>query len=236
LAGLYCIVYYVRFLERTKNLKGIITVGCDGLSALTQASQAWDFINPNEPQYDLIMAIRTLVAESNWEWQWKHVKGHQDESHSLERLDDWSKWNIQLDADAKKFWKETTPQKIYPQIEGEPWKTTIAKEAISSNLRDSLREKCNFSRAMDHWNSKNRFGTCNTDAIDWESMGMAMAASTHTRQHWVSKTISGFCSTGKMMKRRKERPTDECPRCGAPEDICHVGDVIMKLRICGIRQ
>jgi hypothetical protein len=34
--------------------------------------------------------------------------------------------------------------------------------------------------------------------------------------------ISGFCSTGKMMKRRKERPTDECPRCGAPEDVCHV--------------
>jgi hypothetical protein len=222
LAGLYCIVYYVRFLERSKNLKGIITVGCDGLSALTQASRAWDFINPNEPQYDLIMAIRSLVAESNWEWQWKHVKGHQDESHSLEQLDDWSKWNIQMDADAKKFWKETSPQKIYPKIEGEPWKTTIATEMITSNLKDFLREKCNFSRAMEYWSSKNRFGSCNTDAIDWESMGMAMAASTRTRQHWVSKTISGFCSTGKTMKRRKERPTDECPRCGEPEDTCHV--------------
>jgi hypothetical protein len=59
---------------------------------------------------------------------------------------------------------------------------------------------------------------------DWDSMGAAMAASLTKRQHWVSKTISGFCcSTGLMMKHhRRERQSDECPHCGSPEDVSHV--------------
>jgi predicted RNA-binding Zn-ribbon protein involved in translation (DUF1610 family) len=42
------------------------------------------------------------------------------------------------------------------------------------------------------------------------------------RQHWICKTVSGFCSTGRMMLRRKEHATDKCPRCGQPEDVVHI--------------
>lgn len=42
------------------------------------------------------------------------------------------------------------------------------------------------------------------------------------RQHWVSKMISGFCATGQMMKRRRERDSDTCPRCGEPENVQHI--------------
>jgi hypothetical protein len=40
-------------LQQKYNVKGKITVGCDGLSALRQAQKLTDFINPNTPQYDL---------------------------------------------------------------------------------------------------------------------------------------------------------------------------------------
>jgi hypothetical protein len=53
-------------------------------------------------------------------------------------------------------------------------------------------------------------------------MGVAMSAMPIQRQHWISKTISGFCATGVMMKRRRERPSDGCPRCGEPEDVEHI--------------
>lgn len=49
-----------------------------------------------------------------------------------------------------------------------------------------------------------------------------MRASPITRQHWVSKTISGFCATGTMMKRRRERDSDFCPRCGETENVQHI--------------
>ena len=43
------------------------------------------------------------------------------------------------------------------------------------------------------------------------------------RQHWLSKHTSGFCGTGKMMVRRKERTSAKCPRCDyAVEDSKHV--------------
>jgi hypothetical protein len=222
LAGLYCVTYYVRFLEKTKHIHGRITVGCDGMSALDRAGRKSDFIDPNEPQFDLIMAIRSMVADTGWEWNWKHVKGHQDDSQRLEDLDNWSQWNIKMDAEAKQFWKETSAQRLNTKIEGEPWRVIVAGEKATSNLRESLRETCNFKGAMEYWNSKRRFGNCNINEIDWDSMGRAMRASTIPRQHWVSKMISGFCATGKMMKRRKERSSDECPRCGSPEDVCHV--------------
>jgi hypothetical protein len=71
LAGLYCIAFYIRFLEKTKKITGL-TVGCDGQSALNRACRTWDFINPNEPQYDLIMAIRSMVATRTIRTDWKN--------------------------------------------------------------------------------------------------------------------------------------------------------------------
>ena len=44
-----------------------------------------------------------------------------------------------------------------------------------------------------------------------------------SRQQWVTKHVSGFCGTGKMMKRWKQRETAKCPRCDEEiEDARHV--------------
>jgi predicted RNA-binding Zn-ribbon protein involved in translation (DUF1610 family) len=222
LAGLYCIAYYVHYLERTHGVSGRITVACDGISALNQTSKNYDFINPNVPQFDLIMAIRSVVAETTWVWTWKHVKGHQDDTRANSELDHWSKWNIQMDAEAKRYWLETKHQSINSNIYGEPWRTIIQGKKVTLQFREMLREACTLPAAMEYWDRKNRFGNKNTAAIDWDILGVAMSALPLQRQHWISKTISGFCSTGVMMKRRKERQTDECPRCGESEDVEHI--------------
>jgi hypothetical protein len=49
-----------------------------------------------------------------------------------------------------------------------------------------------------------------------------MKAAPRSRRHWIVKHASGFCATGKMMKRWKQRDSDFCPRCQAPEDTTHV--------------
>jgi hypothetical protein len=69
LVGIYGIVATIWLLENEYHLIGDVTVGCDGLSALRQASKQFDFINPNEPQFDVIMAIRRMIADSSWTWQ-----------------------------------------------------------------------------------------------------------------------------------------------------------------------
>jgi hypothetical protein len=222
LVGIYGIAATIWLLENEYHLIGDVMVGCDGLSALRQASKQLDFINPNEPQFDVIMAIRRLIADSSWSWQWRHVKGHQDEFNKVDDLDKWSQWNIKMDAQAKETWKRTTGKIINPSIFGEPWSTVINGKKLTSNLRESLREYCAQRPAMEYWDGKRRFGSATAKQIDWDSFGAAMKQTPPNRQRWVSKTVSGFCSTGKMMQRRRERTTDECPRCGQPEDVEHV--------------
>jgi 2-polyprenyl-6-methoxyphenol hydroxylase-like FAD-dependent oxidoreductase len=104
LTGQYGIACTIWHLEQEYHAKGKITVGCDGLSALRQAQKRIDFSNPNIPQHDLILAIHTVIEKTNWKWEWIHVKGHQDEIMSNDELDIWSRWNIQMDSQAKEFW------------------------------------------------------------------------------------------------------------------------------------
>jgi hypothetical protein len=168
------------------------------------------------------MAIRSVTSQSSWHWDWIHVKGHQDDTKPMTELDQWSMWNIEMDAEAKRLWQVAKHQYIDPPIQGEPWRIELNGKKVSSNLRDKLRESCCMPQALAHWDRKGRFGPFASTDIDWEVLGTAMKQSKPNRQRWVSKTISGFCATGLMMKRRKERDTDECPRCGATENVLHI--------------
>jgi hypothetical protein len=221
LTGLYGIAYTIWHLRNVYNITGRIEVGCDGLSALRQVEKTHDFINPNVPQYDLILATRTVICQSQCQWEWRHVKGHQDDTKTINELDEWSQWNIRMDEAAKSCWQTTSHNYINPCIRGEPWRIAINGKKITSNLRETLREACNMPTALSYWDRKQRFGTLDSREIDWEALGNAMQA-TPNRQRWVSKTISGFCATGRMMKRPRERDTDACPRCGHPETVEHI--------------
>jgi hypothetical protein len=115
-----------------------------------------DFINPNIPQYDLILAIRSVIGKTRWQWDWIHVKGHQDDILQNDELDVWSRFNIKMDSKVKEFWAATDKLHINPTIMGEPWRTELDGKKISSNLRDTLRESCATPTAMEYWSRKKK--------------------------------------------------------------------------------
>ena len=53
-------------------------------------------------------------------------------------------------------------------------------------------------------------------------MNKALKTISLKRNIWIVKHISGYCATGKQMKRWKKRETAECPMCPAIEDHHHV--------------
>jgi hypothetical protein len=165
LTGLYGIASTIWHLQQTFNVKGNITAGCDGLSALRQAEKRSNFINPNIPQFDLILAIRKVIEHTEWQWKWVHVKGHQDDIKTSDQLDNWSRWNIDMDLQAKTFWALSNKRYINPAIMGEPWRTEIGNRKITSNLRETLREACTVPRASTYWEGKKEIrhlrGNCN---------------------------------------------------------------------------
>jgi hypothetical protein len=223
LTGLYAIAASILFIERRFGFSGPVTVGCDGLSVLHQVSNLGDFIDPTLPQYDLILATRTLVQQAaSIQWKWQHVKGHQDDNTPVQHLDLLSRLNVQMDLAAKQHWACTVGTQLDVPIEGEPWQVRVEGRKITSQLRESLRQHATAPKALEYWRAKKRFKHTSVQNIDWQSFGAAMRSTPTNRQRWVSKTTSGFCATGIMMHRRKERSSPACPRCGMVEDVEHI--------------
>lgn len=222
LAGIFGILSTITLLEEKFQFSSKITIGCDGLSALQRASYLHDCIDPNALHYDLIMACRSLQLQSSWDINWHHVRGHQDAVRSASELDHWELLNIQMDLAAKAFHKETAGRSITPELHGEPWKVTLQGQKISSRLKEELRMACTAVEAEIYWKGKQRFEDGSISDIDWDAFGAALKLMPTKRQHWISKTTSGFCAVGTMMFRRKEHPSPACPRCGETETVEHV--------------
>jgi hypothetical protein len=221
LAGIYAMTVLQWALSKFFGITtGTIEVACDGKSALQQAQWPEDFINTNYPHYDLILAIRSVRLLTKWQWSWRHVKGHQDDTAT--ELDFWAQMNVDMDTAAKQHWADTHLAVIPSQrIWGEPWSIWLGLSKITSTLSRTLYEHCSSQPAEDYWRSKSRIGT-NFDRIDWEIIGGAMKQVPLSRQIWISKHVTGFCATGNNMLRRKVRTSAQCPRCTQDETPVHV--------------
>jgi hypothetical protein len=221
LAGIYAItVTHWAVCEFFNIPHGQIELACDGKSALYQAQWSEDFISTQHPHYDLILAIRVTRQCTKWNWLWRHVKGHQDETGVP--LDFWETLNVQMDSDAKQHWAEThhsvTPsQKIW----GEPWRVWLGPQKATSSLSVTLQNFCSEQSASKYWRSKPHIGD-RFELVDWEAIGGAMKLVPLNRQIWISKHVTGFCATGHNMFRRKIRTTAQCPRCRDDETPEHV--------------
>lgn len=58
--------------------------------------------------------------------------------------------------------------------------------------------------------------------INWDACEMAMRRLKISRRHWIVKHSEGMCGVGKWLLIWKDRDTDACPLCSAPEDARHV--------------
>ena len=75
---------------------------------------------------------------------------------------------------------------------------------------------------LEYWTRTKRFPAVASDIINWKAVRQAMAMSPPGLQRWVSKHTTGMCAVGKFRKIWGQAPSDECPRCGKPEDALHV--------------
>ncbi len=88
LAGIYSILVMAKKVcEYFHILQGSIELGCDGQSALDKAFNYVSIIRIEDADHDLLHAIRNLWALSPLTWKFRHVKGHQDDTNSIENLD-----------------------------------------------------------------------------------------------------------------------------------------------------
>ena len=89
LAGLFAIVLIVNLICSWTDIQsGHIKVGCNGLLALNKTFDTWP-LEPSDPQFDLISALRAMISSSPVTWTTRHVPSHQDDNTSV-KLDWWA--------------------------------------------------------------------------------------------------------------------------------------------------
>ena len=224
LAGLYGMATMVWTLCKFFQIKeGAVELACDGLQALRHASTFNWTTDPRSPQFDLLTATRSMLSQCPVELHFRHVKGHQDDDFYAE-LDEWAKLNIEMDDGAKEHWYRFRDQRSQSQyVYGEPWPLWIAGTKLTKEVARNITEHIDGEAICEYWKEKGRFGSSRKEAIHWDAIGKAMEEVGRPRRQWIVKHASGFCATGKMMKRWKQQSSSKCPRCDEEvEDALHV--------------
>jgi hypothetical protein len=127
LAGLCGIVLVVKTLCSWVDIsEGAIEIGCDSLSALNKAFDAWP-LEPADPHFAM------LNAQSPISWKICHVAGYQDDDASA-KLDFWAQQNIQMDNLSKIFWMQNSQSvPIHYPISSEGFQVWLGDLKLSSH-------------------------------------------------------------------------------------------------------
>ncbi len=102
IAGLYGIIAAIKCVCTYHQVtQGSIEVGCDGEQALYNVFDPDRYVTVKNPDYDLIISCRRLLATVPINWKYRHIDGHQDNHMAYDDLDRWAQLNVDMDINAK---------------------------------------------------------------------------------------------------------------------------------------
>jgi len=149
------------------------------------------------------------------------VRGHQDSgTPTVLSRDAWL--NIEADTLAKSTNSLPHIGPLSYQLPGFPWGCHVGRHRVVKQLAQSIRTHVNGLDTLNYWATKKQRPPKILQTVDWPSLGRAMRSSKPPRRRWASKLMSGHFAHGKNMVRWKKRNSNECPRCGLPEDKDHI--------------
>lgn len=221
-------ILHVLFSLRTyEEVPGAITLGCDGLGALKAIQNKYGISDPNRKHHDIIQSIWRMMdqRQSQIQWDYLHVLGHQDEIKPFQDLDRPAQLNVLADARAKevcyKLIDEGNFEPIHVWLPFQTIRVTMEGTHITGDFKKTLKEIISTKRARGYWRRKLQLPEIVFNSIDWDLR--RKSCGNYERKKWLSKFCSGFCGVGKQLVRYRHQQFDNCPRCDAPgETTTHV--------------
>ena len=227
LFGIYLSLLIIQQVCQKHNIQsGGITIGCDNISALDKSLAEQFFPSIQHKHFEMLWAIHSIREEIPVLIEFRHVKGHQDDDQNQLPLDRWAQLNILADREAKKHlaWyiqnpsHDTDLQPVSPH-----WTIHIDNSLVTANVRHTLQDHIHSKNMKEFLCRKGEIEPIIYDCIDWEANGRAMKTLKFSERIWVTKHVSGFCGSAKMMERCKKWESALCPRCGdVIEDNWHI--------------
>ena len=216
LAGLLILITTINYLCHSHNIhKGKITIACDNQSALTSAF-AHNHIHTKSKSRDILQAIYLQRKITNITWNAKHVHGHQDDKK--DELTEWEQANVDCDHFAEQARTDNSPAPEHIPLAGEKWRLVLGHHVITGHIEKALETHCFQPTALSYWTQRGRFTKDHQNHINWKGVQKATTMLTPRKNVFLTKFYSGFHCTAKVMKRRREWATSECPLCHTDEE------------------
>jgi hypothetical protein len=212
--------------QRYKSLWSIqpkqnVTIMCDNQAALNYACNhiRYRYISSKIPDYDVLGAIRAILKDENFDY--KHVKGHQDRvSQNLDLL---ALLNIEVDKLANQARENADSSTLISYgLQEEQWVLEVEGTKVVKDIDNKLREYIRFPNIAEKWIKSDRISREGIDKVAWEILHQTMKTSTNQTRHWITKRAAKDCGTNEVLFKRKQRGDDKCPFCGNTETVLHV--------------
>ena len=146
----------------------------------------------------------------------QHVKRHQDDVAQFDELSRWAQLNVLVDQEAKKRLLEFFMQGgdvRSSAFHGEGWTCWLGQMKCEDFTGKCLHRWIFQDKARHYWATKGLLSYQQFDDIDWVAIEGAISSKPHLFQLWHAKHHSGWCATGKNMKRWGFWSLDNCPCC-----------------------
>ena len=216
LAGLLILMTTINYLCALHRIRqGRVTIACDNQSALKSAFNH-QHVNMKSKSRDILQAIYFQRKLNKIKWKPKHVRGHQDEQK--DELDEWETANVACDQLAETARTDDTPTPAHVPLAGEKWRLHLEHDIITGHIDKALNQHCFKQRAIEYWAQRGRFQKDQHKNINWTAFRQATTKIKTSQQVFLTKFYSGFHCTARVMKRRGEWKTGDCPLCNADEE------------------
>jgi hypothetical protein len=94
----------------------------------------------DEPNFDIIAAIKHQWQYSSILWKVRHVKGHQDKHTEINNLDRWSWLNVEMEQLVKAYIDVAKSRPRHYSTIGEPWSIWIENKKITKDIASTMCE------------------------------------------------------------------------------------------------
>jgi hypothetical protein len=166
LAGLLAILSVVHAGIQIFHLEqALLTVACDGESALTRVFDSIRPASTSDSHWDVIALIQQELRDMpTLNLQWLHVKGHQNDD-PFATLDIWARRNILMDRRARECRVAEGSAHPCPQW-NKLWMVILDNDPLVRDAKATIRDRCTVDRAYEYWSTKGKLGTATSYEVD----------------------------------------------------------------------
>lgn len=219
--GLWAALLFLEAMEKTFNIRGRVTLSCDGKSALHRCTQLNWIAIPNEPHYDIMIGIERSLKTVSSTIKPKWVKGHKDDQFTFDQLSRYEQLNVMCDTRAK-ILSDEQYEVHSVNLPGHMF-VSLRDTRLTSDINKQIAENIHGASIREYWAKKLEIDVDDLKHVEWTALKKARRGFPPNKAKWVTKAMSDNLPTGNNMEKWGLWDNAKCPYCEHNnEDAEHV--------------